>query len=101
MFFEDVNMLLPVETFTDTVYKTTDRMGTYSLVDMEIFFSNLRIESLKANENGKEISVNSPDKESLTVYTEYRLNKMEFKTQNPASNANCSNNFDVVFLLMK
>ncbi|MBQ7981520.1 MAG: cellulose binding domain-containing protein, partial [Oscillospiraceae bacterium] len=40
MFFEDVNMLLPVETFhdeaTNTVYTTTDRMGTYCLVDMEL-----------------------------------------------------------------
>lgn len=38
-------MLLPVETFhdesTNTVYTTTDRMGTYCLVDMEIFLDNL------------------------------------------------------------
>ena len=37
MFIEEVNMLLPVETFrdesTNTVYTTTDRMGTYCLVE--------------------------------------------------------------------
>lgn len=45
MFIEDVNMLLPVETFhdaaTNTVYTKTDRMGTFCLMDMEIFADNL------------------------------------------------------------
>ena len=48
MFFEEINMLLPVETFhdeaTNTVYTTTDRMGTYCLMDVEIWLSNLGIE---------------------------------------------------------
>ena len=58
MFFEEVNMLLPVETFhdetTNTVYTKTDRMGTYCLVDMEIFLDNLEIKSSSAKVNAVE-----------------------------------------------
>lgn len=46
-FFEDTNMLLPVETFHDVennrVYARTDELGTYCLVDMEIWLDNLGI----------------------------------------------------------
>lgn len=46
-YFEDNNMLLPVETFHDVennrVYAHTDELGTYCLVDMEIWLDNLGI----------------------------------------------------------
>ncbi len=48
MYFEDINMQLPIETKFDTenniVYAETDSMGTYSLVDMEIWFEMLGVE---------------------------------------------------------
>lgn len=47
-FFEEINMLLPIETEYDIdnniVYATIDKLGTYCLIDMEIFFGNLGIE---------------------------------------------------------
>lgn len=64
MFFEDVNMLLPIETFhdeaTNTVYTTTDRMGTYCLVDMEIFLDNL----------DKQLNVNEESEAEIEVQPE-------------------------------
>lgn len=46
-FFEDTNMLLPVETFHDVennvVYTKTDKLGTYCLIDMEIWLDTLGI----------------------------------------------------------
>ena len=46
-YFEDINMLLPIETFYDVennkVYADADEMGTYCLVDMEIWFENIGI----------------------------------------------------------
>lgn len=47
-FFDDTNILLPIETFHDVennrVYAYTDELGTYCLIDMEIWFKNLGIE---------------------------------------------------------
>ena len=44
-YFEDKNMLLPVETFfddaTNTAYAETDELGTYCLMDMEKVFARL------------------------------------------------------------
>lgn len=46
-YFEDINMLLPIETFHDVesnkVYAKVDEMGTYCLIDMEIWFENIGI----------------------------------------------------------
>ena len=46
-FFEDTNMLLPIETFHDVdnnrVYTHTDELGTYCLMDMEVWLENLGI----------------------------------------------------------
>ena len=48
-FFEDVNMLLPIETFHDVennrVYTHVDELGTYCLMDMEIWLDNLGIKA--------------------------------------------------------
>ena len=47
-FFEDTNMLLPIETFHDVesgrVYTHVDELGTYCLMDMEVWLENLGIE---------------------------------------------------------
>ena len=48
-YFEDTNMLLPIETFHDVgnnrVYANTDELGTYCLVDMEIWLDSLGVAS--------------------------------------------------------
>lgn len=45
MYFEDINTLLPIETFydygTSTVYARTDRLGTYCVMDTEKWLSAL------------------------------------------------------------
>lgn len=44
-YFEDINMLLPIETTidekTNTISATVDELGTYCVVDMEIWLHNL------------------------------------------------------------
>lgn len=51
-YFDDINMLLPIETFHDVannrVYANVDEMGTYCLIDMEIWFEKLGIEPKSA-----------------------------------------------------
>ncbi len=46
-FFEDTNMLLPIETFHDVennrVYTHVDELGTYCIMDMEIWLEGLEI----------------------------------------------------------
>lgn len=55
-YFEDSNMLLPIETFHDIennrVYTHVDELGTYCLMDMEIWLKSLGIEpdSIVGNE---------------------------------------------------
>ena len=48
-FFEDTNMLLPIETFHDVesgrVYTHVDELGTYCLMDMEVWLEGLDITS--------------------------------------------------------
>ena len=73
MFFEDVNMLLPVETFhdetTNTVYTKTDRVGTYCLVDMEIFLDNLDKQLNGDDEPEAGIDVQSEESEAMSENT--------------------------------
>ena len=92
MFFEDVNMLLPVETFhdeaTNTVYTTTDRMGTYCLVDMELWLDNLGI----VPEITEPVEVYSDGE--VSVYTDYAE-----ETEVYASGQKYKDNFDVAFLI--
>lgn len=98
MFFEDVNMLLPVETFYDEaaniVYTKTDRVGTYCLMDMEIFFQNLGIESSKAAEVevSEAMSENPIDNEG---YLCYNIKKSGARSNNTKYN----DDFDVVFII--
>ena len=84
MFFEDINMLLPVETFhdeaTNTVYTKTDRMGTYCLVDMELWLDALKVpanasisEEMEVIEN-RIVLQNSLDIDINSVYNEDEVN---------------------------
>lgn len=96
MFIEDVNMLLPIETFHDeknnTVYAKTDRMGTYCLVDMEIFLDNLsnQLETAEV-EKSSASSKNSVDNDG---YFSYNVNR-----STAASNYKEKDNFDVTFII--
>lgn len=87
--FEDVNMLLPVETFrdesTNTVYTTTDRMGTYCLVDMELWLNLLGIKP-----NNDNIPQKAIDNFSALAYNGNHTESV---------NAAKTNSFDVVFMV--
>jgi len=95
MYFEDANMLLPVETFHDevssTVYTKTDRMGTYCLVDMEIFLANLESEMTESSEveTNEAKSKNSIDNDAHSSACVSQL----------CAKSNDKDNFDVVFLI--
>ena len=103
MFFEDINMLLPVETFhdeaTNTVYTTTDRMGTYCLVDMEIFLDNLDKQLNNNDESEAEIEIQSEKSGAMSEnpvdkegYSCYAVNKSDAK-------AKVEDDFDAVFMI--
>lgn len=108
MFFDDVNMLLPVETNYDevnnVVYTTTDRVGTYCLMDMEIFFQNLGIEPSKSAESevSETVSLNSLD---IDTYLNYNINSMNINAINSnndeyiVSENPYKDDFDVAFLI--
>lgn len=101
MFFEDVNMLLPVETNYDEVnnivYTTTDRVGTYCLMDMEIFFQNLGIEPSKSAESevSETVSLNSLD---IDTISSYNMSKRK-KSNSSKSDLGYKNGFDIAFLI--
>lgn len=82
-------MLLPVETFrdesTNTVYTTTDRMGTYCLVDMELWLNLLGIKP-----NNDNISQKAIDNFSALAYNGNHTESV---------NAAKTNSFDVVFMV--
>ena len=105
MFFEDVNMLLPVETEYDeannTVSATTDRVGTYCLMDMEMLFKNLGIEP--DNSKTQQISAQALDKAQIMPY-----NGNELVNQGMYSNGegetdsgddDSKDHFDVAFIV--
>lgn len=112
MFFEDVNMLLPIETFhdeaTNTVYTKTDRVGTYCLVDMEIFLDNLDKQINDYDKSEADIEVQSEDSEAISqnlldndTFSMYNnVNRVALANPNVQSYANSSNgNIDVAFLI--
>lgn len=59
-YFDDINMLLPIETFHDVannrVYANVDEMGTYCLIDMEVWFEKLGIEPKAAETQAMALS---------------------------------------------
>ncbi len=98
-YFEDINMLLPVETFHDTnsnvVYTVTDCLGTYCLMDMEIWLDSLGISSISGKaevEESEAMSQNSLDNDNYMCYNvselKARSNSDEFK-----------DNINVVFII--
>ena len=116
MFFEDANMLLPVETFhdetTNTVSTKTDRVGTYCLVDMEIFLDNLdkqlngddepEAEIEVQSEESEALSENSLDKVTAMSYNGVRINSNNSVNLANSTDSNAAVNrddFDVVFLV--
>lgn len=54
MYFEDMNMLMPIETFcdeaTNTVWAESDSAGTYALLDMELWLDSLGVSPSEYNE---------------------------------------------------
>lgn len=116
MFFEDINMLLPVETFhdevTNTVYTKTDRVGTYCLVDMEIFLDNLdkqlngddepEVGIEVQSEESEALSENSIDKVMAISYNGVRMNFNNSSNLANTEDSNIAQNkdyFDVVFMV--
>ena len=98
-YFEDINMLLPVETFHDTdknvVYTTTDCLGTYCLMDMEVWLDSLGISSTfgktEVEESGA-MSENSVDNDNYMCYT---VNELEAKS----NDSKYKDNLNVVFVI--
>lgn len=81
-FFEDTNMLLPIETFYDVdnnrVYTHVDELGTYCLMDMEIWLDSIGLEIENNTETMQSIGLfsakNNADVNGVeTVYDEKYL----------------------------
>ena len=74
-YFDDINMLLPIETFHDVannrVYANVDEMGTYCLIDMEIWFEKLGVEPKSAEP--QVMALSSEDASSFKVSTNDNL----------------------------
>lgn len=92
-------MLLPVETFHDTdkniVYTTTDCLGTYCLMDMEIWLDSLDISSAYKKsevEGSGAMSGNSVDNDKYMCYI---VNKLEAKS----NDSEYKDNLNVVFVI--
>lgn len=108
MFFEDINMLLPIETQYDEtnniVSAATDKVGTYCLMDMELFFQNLGIEPSKSAdvEGSGAMSENSIDTDNYMCYT---VNELKARSSNPEDEgyigpvSTYKDNFDVYFVV--
>lgn len=110
MFFEDVNMLLPVETFhdevTNTVYTKTDRVGTYCLVDIEIFLDNLDKQLNGDDDTKAGIEVQSEGSEAMSenildnnTFSSYNVSKVKLNSAKSTTVHKYKNNFDVTFLV--
>lgn len=103
MFFEDINMLLPIETFhdeaTNTVYTKTDRVGTYCLMDMELWVDALKLpadssifKNMKSEKNQIMLQ-NSLDIDAYSMYNE-NDNKVTL-----SESAELKDGFNVVFVI--
>lgn len=91
-YFDDIDMLLPVETFCNEndniVYCTTDSVGTYCLMDMELWIESLADENLNEAEVSESNAASAYSDEMITA---------EVKVSNAASNG--PDDFTVVFVL--
>lgn len=95
-YFEDTNMLLPIETFHDVennrVYTHVDELGTYCLMDMEVWLESLGIK------------FDTPNAEVFTLRESAAMslsldNELEEAKSQSYSNQQLSEKIDVVFLL--
>ena len=70
-FFEDTNMLLPIETFHDVennrVYTHVDELGTYCLMDMEVWLESIGIEAVGSEYNEAEVNRNEAASSELNT----------------------------------
>lgn len=93
-YFEDTNMLLPIETFHDEeqgiVYTKTDCLGTYCVMDLEIWMQNLGVEP-----EMKELTETTETVEFLSADT-VDVSYLSASEDLPAIN---SSEFNVVFYL--
>ena len=74
-YFEDVNMLLPIETLHDVesgrVYTHVDELGTYCLMDMEVWLENLEIAAESSAVSSQSVNLFADDNtvnEAVSVY---------------------------------
>lgn len=95
-YFEDTNMLLPIETFHDVennrVYTHVDELGTYCLMDMEVWLESLGIK------------FDTPNAEVFTLRESAAMslsldNELEEAKSQSYYNQQLSEKIDVVFLL--
>ena len=84
-YFEEINMLLPIETFHDeeqgVVYTKTDCLGTYCVMDLEIWMQNLGVEpELETDEDSTQVSAQylNAEAETETVKENEKLNVVFF-----------------------
>jgi len=88
-YFEDNNMLLPVETFHDIennrVYAHTDEPGTYCLIDMEIWLDNLGI--VPSTSQVQKMLKTSNDKNIDVIFVIYSNNAFLKYIKSELSNA--------------
>ncbi len=93
-YFEDTNMLLPIETFHDTennrVYTHVDELGTYCLMDMEIWLDSL---GMDLNDETFENN-NARRSRAVSVTDEYAIS-----TLSDSSALSANESIDIVFLL--
>ncbi len=100
MFIEDVNMLLPIETNYDEanniVSATTNRVGTYCLMDMELFFDNLGIAPSASETADVEVSeAMSKNDVDTFEYKCYTVNECKAKS----NSKKYKDNFDISFIV--
>ena len=96
-YFEDTNMFLPIETYydeeTNTIYTEVDELGTYCVMDLEIWLSNMGIAD-SADEQISLMSLNIPDdntivdeenefteEETRIVFSEDSIDDSDFEDQ--------------------
>lgn len=80
-YFEEINMLLPIESHHDTkantVYAKTDILGTYCLIDMEAWLDNIGITSeYSSNISTSSMSDNYADLNKGYTTIEYQTNSV-------------------------
>ncbi len=102
-YFEEINMLLPIESHHDTkaniVYAKTDILGTYCLIDMEAWLDNIGIISeYSSNTPTALLSDNYADVNKEYTAIEYQANSAN--TTNSYVNSDSSNIQEETFAIV-